>query len=104
MKKSNFIKLAHLPVAFFALIFSQVANAAWGQKFASKLNSFNDELVIAAAVAFVTGVICLAITMMGGGSERIKRWGVGLVRRMQAIPSGRRASRGQIEHLPIPAS
>ncbi|EET83872.1 TrbC/VirB2 family protein (plasmid) [Acinetobacter lwoffii] len=79
MKKSNFIKLAHLPVAFFALIFSQVANAAWGQKFASKLNSFNDELVIAAAVAFVTGVICLAITMMGGGSERIKRWGVGLV-------------------------
>ncbi|GAA5557097.1 hypothetical protein Asch01_01815 [Acinetobacter schindleri] len=79
MKNSSFIKLANLPVAFFALIFSQVANAAWGQKFASKLNSFNDELVIAAAVAFVTGVICLAITMMGGGSEKVKRWGVGLV-------------------------
>lgn len=66
-------------IVFFALFYAQLANAAWGQKFAQKLNQFNDELVIIAAVAFVTGVICLAITMLGGGSEKVKRWGIGLV-------------------------
>ena len=27
----------------------------------------------------MTGVICLAITLLGGGNEKIKRWGVGLI-------------------------
>ena len=44
-----------------------------------KILDFNDELVIIAAVAFVTGVICLAITLLGGGNEKVKRWGVGLI-------------------------
>ena len=66
-------------IVLFAVFYSQLANAAFGQKFAQKLNQFNDELVIIAAVAFVTGVICLAITMLGGGNEKVKRWGVGLI-------------------------
>ena len=66
-------------IFLFAVFYAQLANAAFGQKFAQKLNQFNDELVIIAAVAFVTGVICLAITMLGGGSEKIKRWGIGLI-------------------------
>lgn len=66
-------------IVLFAVFYAQFANAAFGQKFAQKLNQFNDELVIIAAVAFVTGIICLAITMLGGGSEKVKRWGIGLV-------------------------
>ena len=66
-------------IFLFAVFYAQLANAAFGQKFAQKLNQFNDELVIIAAVAFVTGVICLAITMLGGGSEKVKRWGIGLI-------------------------
>ena len=66
-------------IVLFAVFYAQLANAAFGQKFAQKLNQFNDELVIIAAVTFVTGVICLAITMLGGGNEKVKRWGVGLI-------------------------
>ena len=66
-------------IVLFAVFYAQLANAAFGQKFAQKLNQFNDELVIIAAVAFVTGVICLAITMLGGGSQQLKKWGIGLV-------------------------
>ena len=66
-------------IVLFAVFYAQLANAGFGQKFAQKLNQFNDELVIIAAVAFVTGVICLAITLLGGGNEKVKRWGVGLI-------------------------
>ena len=58
-------------IFLFAVFYAQLANAAFGQKFAQKLNQFNDELVIIAAVAFVTGVICLAITLLGGGNEKV---------------------------------
>ena len=66
-------------IVLFAVFYAQLANAAFGQKFAQKLNQFNDELVIIAAVAFVTGVICLAITLLGGGNEKVKLCGVGLI-------------------------
>ena len=79
MNLLNKINPKQSAIFLFAVFYAQLANAAFGQKFAQKLNQFNDELVIIAAVAFVTGVICLAITMLGGGSEKVKRWGVGLI-------------------------
>lgn len=79
MNLVNRTNLKQYAIIFFAIFYTQLANAAFGQKFAQKLNQFNDELTIIAAVAFVTGVICLAITMLGGGNDKVKRWGVGLV-------------------------
>ena len=72
-------KFKQAMVLIMALLFTQFANANFGNKFAQKLSSFNDEIVIVAAVVFVTGVIFYAITMMGGGNERLKKWGIGLV-------------------------
>lgn len=72
-------KFKQAMILIMALLATQLANANFGSKFGQKLSSFNDEIVIVAAVVFVTGIICFAITMMGGGSERLKKWGIGLI-------------------------
>lgn len=77
MKQLNRFK--QFSVLAFILLYTQYANAAFGQRVAQKLSEFNDELVIIAAVAFVSGCIMVAFNMFGGASERVKKWGYGMV-------------------------